>query len=121
MLSGKKPYSEVLAEERVYLFLDGNWGDLDRTACSSRVMPRVSMRYGSAFKWRGAGKMPQNEQEKLQKMVKKAHEKGCNLRFWAMPNNPKVWQTMLDAGVDWMNVDKLEKFRAFYKEYSQTK
>lgn len=118
LLSGKKPYVQVLKEEQVYLFLDGNWTDLKKADGVATIIPRISMRYGSIFKWRGRGEMPQHEQEKLQSIVAKAHAKGHKIRFWAMPNNSRVWQVMLDAGVDWMNVDHLEKFRAFYEQYS---
>ncbi len=53
----------------------------------------------------------------LKNIVEKAHKDGRKIRFWAMPDNAAVWQKLLDAGVDWMNVDDLKRYRKFYEGY----
>jgi len=117
LLSGHKPYEQVIADSVRYMLIDGGLGEITHTTRTKEIAPRVSTRYGSLFNWRGAGDMPDEERQKLRDIVKKAHADGRKVRFWAMPNKESVWQVMLDEGVDWMNVDDLEKFRRFYENY----
>jgi hypothetical protein len=44
-----------------------------------------------------------------------AHAKGCRVRFWATPDNPAVWQELLDAGVDLLNADDLAGLEQFLR------
>lgn len=117
ILSGKKPYELVQNDSVRYMLIDGSLNTIGHSIYNANIAPRVSASYGSQFKWRGKGTMPAKQLEKLHTLVKKAHADGRRIRFWAMPNNEKVWRTFLDAGVDWMNVDKLSKFKKFWADY----
>ena len=64
--------------------------------------------------------MPKAQKAKLDEMVRVAHEHGRQIRFYALPQDVNVWKTLLEAGVDWINVDKLEMFANFYKDYLRT-
>jgi glycerophosphoryl diester phosphodiesterase len=61
--------------------------------------------------------MPDAQKQKLAGLVKEAHAHGRQIRFYALPQNENVWREMLEAGVDWINIDKLEQFAAFYRNY----
>jgi hypothetical protein len=117
LLSGHKPYNQVMADSVRYMLIDGGLGEINHATRTKEIAPRISTRYGSLFNWRGVGEIPANERQKLRAIVKKAHADGRKVRFWAMPNKAAVWQVMLDEGVDWMNVDELEEFRLFYESY----
>ena len=117
VLSGGPPLDSLLAQEVRYFSADGNPSQWAR-AYSPELMPRGSTNFRSHFKWRGKGKMPLAEQQKLAKMVAKAHLHQRKIRFWATPDSPAVWKALLDAGVDWINVDDLENFRKFYLQYT---
>lgn len=117
LLSGAKPYEDVLKDSIQYMFIDGGLGELNHPIRNNKIAPRISMNYHSQFKWLGSGKMPEKELQHLRNLVQKAHADNRTLRFWAMPNNINVWKTFLDEGVDWMNVDDLERFKEFYWEY----
>jgi alkaline phosphatase len=51
----------------------------------------------------------------LRKLIKKAHQAGRKVRFWASPNKPEVWKKLMDEGADWINVDDLKGFNDFYR------
>lgn len=121
LLSGNKPYEQVLNDSVRYMLIDGGLGEINDFIRTATIAPRVSARYGSLFTWKGKGKMSEKEQTRLQKIVTTAHADGRTVRFWAMPNKPVVWQLLLDAGVDWMNVDDLEGYRIFYETYKLQK
>jgi glycerophosphoryl diester phosphodiesterase len=96
--------------------IDGSSSDRNKDL-SKHLMPRVSAHYNSVFNWKGQGSMPRQEQQVLQQIVSEAHAHERKVRFWAMPHEATIWQTFLDAGVDWINVDDLAAFRAFYVQY----
>lgn len=111
LISGSKPYREVGEDSILYFRLDGGLGDIGNSKFNGTIVPRVSSSYGSNFKWRGFGKMPEKELEHLRKLVKMAHEDKRAIRFWAMPNQLKVWRIMLKEGVDWLNIDQIKKLK----------
>ena len=60
--------------------------------------------------------MPDDERQKLHQLVEKAHQYHRKIRFYGAGNNPKVWKELVDAGVDWVNVDRLRRFRRFMEK-----
>lgn len=117
LLSGKKPYQEVFNDSVRYMLIDGGLGEINHPHRTEKIVPRVSARYGSLFKWKGRGEMPEKELSRLREIVTKAHANGRKVRFWGMPNKIAVWKLLLKEGVDWMNVDDLEKYRIFYNAH----
>jgi len=51
--------------------------------------------------------MPAAEKKKLDDMLKKVHDEGKKLRFWASPDNENVWKVLQAAGADLINTDRL--------------
>lgn len=118
LISGNKPYDLVFNEETSYVTLDVTM-DVAQKYPDKPQISRVSNNYKHYFKWDGTGEMPQDELGKLKTYVETAHVQGRHCRFWAIPETPELWQTFLDAGVDWINTDKLEEFAQFYKGYQK--
>ena len=117
IISGNRPREFMKAQKLRYAGYDGRLADLDSES-SADFIPMISDRWGSHFTWNGTGEMPAKEHEKLQKIVKKAHEKGRLVRFWATPDNPSqarenLWRQLLLADVDLINTDDLEGLRQF--------
>ena len=112
VISGDRPRKLIAAEKVRFCGIDGRIDDLDSDT-PAHWMPLISDRWSSHFKWRGRGEMPEYEQEKLKRIVDVAHRAGRRVRFWATPEKPRVWQVLLDAGVDHVNTDQLEELRAF--------
>jgi hypothetical protein len=117
LLSGNSPIATVSKGMEQYVTLDRPIAASYDT-CPSYIIERVSDPYAKFFKWKGKGEMPTVEQDQLTTLVKTAHAHGRKIRFYACPPIPAIWQELLDAGVDWINVDKLAKFAAFYQYYS---
>lgn len=100
-------------------FFDGGMGSL-ASAADSSILARNSAKYSAFFSWTGEGEMPENERSILKNLVGKAIENNRKLRFWKMPENENIWQEFLDAGVQWMNVDDLERFNRFFGKWNNT-
>jgi glycerophosphoryl diester phosphodiesterase len=57
--------------------------------------------------------MDPQELAPLRATIAQAKAEGRQIRFWAATNKPKVWQLLLDEGVDVINVDRIERFARF--------
>ncbi len=112
ILSGNRPIETIASENSRMVFIDGRPGDLDR-GYSSNLMPIISDNYSKHFEWDGTGKMPEREFEYLKTLVKIAQEEGKKLRFWAIPENENVWETLLKGGLGFINTDKIDALAQF--------
>ena len=115
VVSGNRPWKEIAATSPRWAGVDGRLPDLDSDK-SRHLMPLVSDRWGSHFRWRGDGPIPDAEREKLREIRRKATAKGVRLRFWATPEKENVWKELLDAGIDHINTDQLARLRSFLEK-----
>ncbi len=120
VLSGGPDAVKVMSFEPRYMSMDEHVSGFNRER-STDVSPRVSASYGSIFNWKGKGKIPADEKQTLQQLVAEAHKYGKKVRFWATPQKETIWREQLDAGVDWLNIDDLARFRKFYLAYKGNK
>ncbi len=117
IVSGNRPIRFMEEQNERYAFVDGRLSDLDDDY-PPELMPLISDHWGRTFNWKGSGEMPENERERLLKIVNQAHRNGQLIRFWATPDHPgeertAVWRELLEVGVDLMNTDDLEGLHAF--------
>lgn len=119
VISGNCPRAVMAAQPLRYAACDGRKADLDSDVPVGLV-PLVSERWGSLFKWRGTGPMPESEHALLRALVDKAHARGRRIRFWGTPETPEFWRVIYDAGVDLLNADKLIVLRDFLLSEGRT-
>lgn len=113
ILSGNKPIAATLNEKgRRYASIDGGFGELDSDV-SADFIPTISMNWRNHFSKTGTGEMTDSEHEELLRHVRKAHEKGRKIRYWGAPDNESLWRVQYDAGVDFLNTDRLKEMREF--------
>jgi len=116
VVSGDRPWDSI-SEDRVrYVGIDGRVDDLTdpmRRELPANLMPLVSDNWLTHFTWTGRGPMPEDERAKLKQIVAAAHEQGRRVRFWATPEYEAVWQELVEASVDHINTDQLQRLRRF--------
>lgn len=115
LISGSSPSREVTNEDTSYVRIDGSVHRVSDTL-HQRVITRYSSNWNNFFTWKGKGKMPEKEKALLNSLVNQAHQQHKDIRFYHIPDKPKVWRTLLDADVDWINTDRLADYRKFYLE-----
>jgi glycerophosphoryl diester phosphodiesterase len=118
ILSGNRPTTLKLSDPIRYASMDGVLSALDENP-SVHLTPQVSASWASNFKWRGVGPLPEDQSQKLRDYVRRAHEQGRHLRFWAIPDTEAGWREMKEAGVDWINTDKLPDLARFINGTNQ--
>ncbi|MBM3822541.1 MAG: hypothetical protein FJ404_06610 [Verrucomicrobia bacterium] len=112
IISGNRPIQTMSREPVRYAAVDGRVADLEG-AWPPSLMPWISQSWPSLFKWRGEGAMEEAEARKLRELVDRVHAQGRLLRFWGLPDQPSVWKVLWEAGVDWINTDKLSELSVF--------
>ncbi|MCW5920828.1 MAG: phosphatidylinositol-specific phospholipase C/glycerophosphodiester phosphodiesterase family protein [Saprospiraceae bacterium] len=111
-VSGNRAVQHILNDAEEVAAVDGRLPDLSKNFAAS-AMPVVSDNFKKHFKWRGKGAMPAQEKSKLERLAHEAHRQGKKLRFWAIPDQPNAWLTLLEAGVDLISTDDLEGAEQF--------
>jgi hypothetical protein len=112
VVSGNRDKEGITKQSLRYAGIDGRPEDVDADAPAD-LIPWISDRWGSLFRWNGEGEFPEAERAKLKELVAKAHRRGRLVRFWATPEKEAVWKELRAAGVDLLNTDKLAELRAF--------
>jgi hypothetical protein len=112
-LSGNRPMGYVIKKYEG-LALDGRPTDIGK-GFSSDLMPVISDTYWNWCKW--DGKQPPNptDLQKIRELAQYIHTEGKKFRLWAIPDTQLAWQTLLNAGVDLINTDKLKELNEFLK------
>lgn len=120
LISGNAPYAELEQEDTAFITIDGSVAKMNDTA-NNRLIKRYSSSWGKYFTWKGKGQMPANQKAMLINLVTQAHSLKKEIRFYHIPDKTKVWETLINAGVDWINTDKLAAYRKFMEqEHSKT-
>ncbi|OJD33467.1 altered inheritance of mitochondria protein [Diplodia corticola] len=112
---------EVAARD---VFFDAPLAALPDQVTGPEVSPVASADFGAVFGGdvRGAGVPALNATQlaTLREQVGEAHKRGVGARYWGAPGWPvgtrnAVWRTLLDEGVDLLNVDDLEGAAGFWE------
>ena len=117
IVSGRRPRALMAAELVRYAALDGRLSDLDTPETGS-LFPLISDDWSKVSSYKGTGVMAPEDEGKLAEIVRKAHDHGRRVRFWATPDHISIWQRLISAGVDLIGTDDLGALHAFLVEYS---
>jgi hypothetical protein len=82
--------------------VDGDWGF-------------YALDWREAVGWDGEGDMSADERARLHGLVDTAHGRGRPLRFWALPDHEGGWRAALEAGVDFINTDRVQDLAIFLR------
>jgi hypothetical protein len=112
ILSGNRASETIAKQAERYVGIDGRPENLDGKD-SADLYPWISANWTLLFQWKGEGPMPAEERQKLDELVKRTHEQGRKIRFWATAENEAMWRELLSAGVDYINTDRLDELQRF--------
>jgi len=112
ILSGFRAFDVIAKQPVRFLGIDGRPENLDENP-PAELYPCVSGNWQLFFKWNGEGSIPAAERQKLENMVKRAHEQGRKIRFWNTAEKVAMWKELLAANVDYINTDKLDELQQF--------
>lgn len=114
VISGNRPRAEHMLDYPTYLFFDGRPSELYDEETAKRVA-LISDNFRSYARWDGTGDVPDDDKAKLKRIIKRAHETGCPVRFWNAPDSPDAWKKLRKLGIDIINTDKVAECAAALK------
>jgi Glycerophosphoryl diester phosphodiesterase family len=112
IISGDRPVDAIKATNPRYVGIDGRLTDLESDEPSS-LYPLISDNWRLHFKYRGDEAITKEDQDKLHRIISKAHEKERRVRFWATPESEMLWGELIKAKVDLIGTDDLHRLRDF--------
>jgi Glycerophosphoryl diester phosphodiesterase family len=115
IISGYRSETMFRGETVRYAALDGALNDLEKHP-SPLLVPWISADWKSVFHWNGYGTMSAAEWQRLNFIVRQAHEQGRQVRFWDAPDFPNCWRTLRAADVDLINTDDLAGMEKFFEQ-----
>lgn len=120
--TGNSPLDGVKALEPRDYFFDAPLTQLNdaslNTTWDATLSPIASTDYGAVVGWSGLATISDGQRNIITTLVKDAHTRGIEARFWDTPGWPiiarnNVWKELLKDGVDWLNADDLEAASKF--------
>lgn len=111
-ISGNRAVDTMMKEGYQGISLDGRPNDLGK-GISTELMPVVSDHYANWSSWKGKTEPLPEELSRIRELAQRVHAEGKKLRLWAIPDNEMAWTALLDAGVDFINTDRLKELNAF--------
>lgn len=114
LISGNRPALTNATANRM-VCIDGRISDIGK-GYPANLYPVISDKWTNYFRWNGKGEIPTHEYEKLLSFVRNVHAEGKLIRFWSTQDNEAMWEVLLAAGVDIINVEDLERMHAFLRK-----
>jgi beta-lactamase superfamily II metal-dependent hydrolase len=113
VITGNRPNPENFGQYPSFISFDGN-----RTSYSAQQLEKITMvsfNFRDYSRWNGDGALPKEEREKLMKVIDEVHALGKPVRFWGTPDNANSWRTLHSLCVDFINTDRPEECKAFFR------
>jgi hypothetical protein len=112
IIAGNVARELIAVENPRFVGIDGRVSDLESNA-PPHLIPIISARWGSHFRWQGKTLFTPTERDRLQSMVERAHSKNRLIRFWSTPDVEVVWTALQTAGVDLIGAEDFENLVEF--------
>ena len=112
VVSGEMPKPEEFENYDFMIQFDGRVTNI----YSKKQLNRLALFSNSLVdlvKWNGKNQLGDDDLEKVENFVKAIHKKGKKLRFWATPDTPTAWTTLMNLQVDFVGTDNLTGLAKF--------
>lgn len=108
LLSGKVPRELFRADAAHWMQIDGRLSDLPLKEEELPYFGRISQR------WPFGKELDAGEKEQLQVWLAQAGE--LPLRFWALPQSPRLWAELAALGFELYHVDRLKRYSKWRRQ-----
>jgi alkaline phosphatase len=108
IISGNRPRIELILDQSALLQFDGRPSEIYDEETLGRIA-MISDNFDSYSQWNGEGKLPEADQDKLKRVLKRAHSSGKPFRLSNVPTNANAWKQLKKLGVDIIGTSQVAK------------
>ena len=112
ILSGDRPFRQLLFDDLKLMTLDGRPSDLDKNY-PTKVMPFISEQASKISKVISYEDVGEKEIQRIHEFAAKAKAQGKKVRLWATPEKEELWEELIKAEVGLINTDDLGRLRRY--------
>jgi len=112
ILSGERPFRDLLFDDLQLMTLDGRPDDLAKNY-DTPLMPFISEHAGKVCQVKNYEEVGEKEIQRIYELVAKATAQGKKVRLWATPEEEGLWKELQKAGVGLINTDDLGRLRRY--------
>lgn len=112
ILSGDRPFRQLLFDDLQLMTLDGRPSDLDKNY-ATKLMPFISEHAGKLCQVKNYDEVGEAEIRRIYEFAAKAKAQGKKIRLWATPENEELWEELVKAEVGLINTDDLGRLRRY--------
>jgi alkaline phosphatase len=112
MVSGSVPDPALWINYPDFIHFDGRPA-INYTVDQLRRVSMISTSFRDHSKWNGRDPMPQEDKDKIQSLIQAVHAKGKPIRFWATPDFPQAWETLMDLKMDVIVTDNVKELAEY--------
>lgn len=112
ILSGDRPFRQLLFDDLQLMTLDGRPSDLEGNY-DAALMPFVSEHAGRLCQVTSYDDVGEKELKRIYEFAAKAKAQGKKVRLWATPEDEALWDELVKAGVGLINTDDLGRLRRY--------
>ena len=112
ILSGERPFRQLLFDELQLMTLDGRPADLAKNY-ETNLMPFISENAGKVCQVKDYKEVGEKEIQRIYELVAKAAAQGKKVRLWATPEDEQLWEELAKAKIGLINTDDLGRLRRY--------
>jgi len=113
IISGNRPSPEHYTDYPDFILFDHQ--DISEAPLNIEKVGTISLPFYRYSRWNGKGRLSSYDSLRVSNAIHFAHSVGKKIRFWATPDNPTSWFTLVKMGVDFINTDKPFECNAYLK------
>lgn len=113
ILSGARPFKELLEDDLQLMTLDGRPEDL-KFNYPSYLMPFISENAGKVCGISDYSEFGPNAISRIHEFVQNAKAQNKKTRLWATPEEESLWDILLQAKIDLINTDDLSRLQYYF-------
>lgn len=115
VISGNRPDPADYKKYAPFIFFDGR-NPIDAEGPDAKKIAVISQDLSMFTHWRGTGKLPENEKQKIIGFVNSCHEKNKPVRFWNSGDNENMYNFLRSIGADYINTDSPQTVRDYLNQ-----
>ncbi|MEM6318845.1 MAG: hypothetical protein AAF960_14330 [Bacteroidota bacterium] len=114
ILSGERPFRDLLKDSLQLMTLDGRLGDLEKNY-PSELTPFISEHISTITQKSSYAQLDKMTLRRIIDFAEKAAQQGKKVRLWGTPESEILWAKLEEAGVDLLNTDDLGRLRLYFE------